>query len=760
MVLNSPEGKGEKEKKKRKPILKYLRDIVQSSYTRYERKKKENPKKNLWKASREIIIGPPCQHLAQEYDEHKGYRLRLKARQPGQPTRWATQDSRHGGARTATSACESQTGVLDNTRSSGGTRSNQKKWRRNPVLIVRSPSAAFLSVLLASPLNIDTAFLEAHAGLRRQPSSSLRGRRHSCHGAAATAVAATWTYPELVSGCRYWGPSHWQSSLLLAAKWKPVARIVSGQENLSAMFCRASARTGGEGGGVDVVLLSGGSREFLPHPDDIMRPPTRARRKGYVIPVAGRQRMEDEHDDGHEARGSEERQQDKRNVVGVVEDGEGEEFPDLVEELQEGLDATLSWESSAATVGDEMELIEVLEETAYERWLDFLEVLTLRLPPPFDDSWTSLQWLALQALEGNLDMANDLAQQRERRTALVGRTPGTATTIPRPDWTELIRRLQIRITLLTADAADAAEQARRRYPAQQVYPRPPPRPPLPPADNVDDDHQRSLDRVSYLGGVLLPVSIVSSVLSMNADFEPGQPLFWVFWAAAAPLVLLTVLIIYADKLRGAEVWEEVTPSDDDGREDEKGRNKRKKKEEKKKKKKKKKKKGKTEANEQNQYHHHHHQQQQQQPSSSPSASSMEESTLPPKTPLHSRPEVRSELVGNIVTGLEGNAVVVDEEVSSRPPAPASRPPLQSEDVTYNAGDVIINMDDHHYSALPPDKPRRPHMYRKKQLGWAGAAKCILTRQKPHRVKDGPPVEGRWRETRDESREGLLLKSKL
>lgn len=60
-----------------------------------------------------------------------------------------------------------------------------------------------------------------------------------------------------------------------------------------------------------------------------------------------------------------------------------------------------------------------------------------------------------------------------------------------------------------------------------------------------------------MGGVLLPLSIVSSILSMSDPFNPGGSQFFVFWAVSIPLVFITILIIYADSIRKAEVWIEV-----------------------------------------------------------------------------------------------------------------------------------------------------------------------------------------------------------
>ncbi|KAI1747867.1 hypothetical protein F4782DRAFT_519656 [Xylaria castorea] len=73
-----------------------------------------------------------------------------------------------------------------------------------------------------------------------------------------------------------------------------------------------------------------------------------------------------------------------------------------------------------------------------------------------------------------------------------------------------------------------------------------------------DEGQRSLNRVAYLGGVLLPFSVVSGILAIEDPFGPGNPQFWIFWAVTVPLVLATLGVIYADSIRKAEVWIEVT----------------------------------------------------------------------------------------------------------------------------------------------------------------------------------------------------------
>lgn len=74
------------------------------------------------------------------------------------------------------------------------------------------------------------------------------------------------------------------------------------------------------------------------------------------------------------------------------------------------------------------------------------------------------------------------------------------------------------------------------------------------------ENQRALDRISYLGGILIPLPIISGILSMEDAYGPGGNKFFVFWAVSIPLALLTVMVIYADTIRTAEVWIE-TPAD-------------------------------------------------------------------------------------------------------------------------------------------------------------------------------------------------------
>jgi hypothetical protein len=72
-----------------------------------------------------------------------------------------------------------------------------------------------------------------------------------------------------------------------------------------------------------------------------------------------------------------------------------------------------------------------------------------------------------------------------------------------------------------------------------------------------DENQRALDRLSYLGGILIPLPLISGILSMGDVYGPGGSKFFIFWAVAIPLAGLTVLLVHADTIRKGEVWVEV-----------------------------------------------------------------------------------------------------------------------------------------------------------------------------------------------------------
>lgn len=79
-------------------------------------------------------------------------------------------------------------------------------------------------------------------------------------------------------------------------------------------------------------------------------------------------------------------------------------------------------------------------------------------------------------------------------------------------------------------------------------------PPTPGSQNdrlalaVKED-RRALNRLSYMGGVLLPFSIVAGVFSMAGEFTAGGSLFFVYWVLVVPGVVAALLAVYADTVR-------------------------------------------------------------------------------------------------------------------------------------------------------------------------------------------------------------------
>ncbi|KAF7957383.1 hypothetical protein EAE96_002968 [Botrytis aclada] len=66
---------------------------------------------------------------------------------------------------------------------------------------------------------------------------------------------------------------------------------------------------------------------------------------------------------------------------------------------------------------------------------------------------------------------------------------------------------------------------------------------------LDLETRQSINRVTYLGGVLLPFSIVAAIFSMGGNFQPGGNQFFIFWVIAIPVCMLTTVLIYADSIR-------------------------------------------------------------------------------------------------------------------------------------------------------------------------------------------------------------------
>lgn len=231
-------------------------------------------------------------------------------------------------------------------------------------------------------------------------------------------------------------------------------------------------------------------------------------------------------------------------------------------------------------------LRELLLDLAYDRWLELFEFLESPSHPVTDDTmafwWQVLQSLELNEEEGNSPCWRRLLDRAQRRISLLSlptikrpvplksasapmlpsspgspssrRSPGSprsaastpATLLTTPPVLQQPKN-EVREKAVTRFGIPSTAVRAARLRRALAY-----RPSA-------EENRRALDRISYMGGILIPLPIVSGILSMGEIFGPSGSRFWIFWAAAVPLSIMSVLIIYADAIRKAEVWVEVAP---------------------------------------------------------------------------------------------------------------------------------------------------------------------------------------------------------
>lgn len=437
------------------------------------------------------------------------------------------------------------------------------------LLTINKLQPDLLAVLLASPQGLDLEFLEIHAGLRRPPVlrsslSSNRRRLSSC------AIIATWTYPEIVTemtsapnrplrNTSLCPPPTARDAFRCPEQDIQLYKLNDTQHPLWAAFSHATLRVGGQ------VKVDGGKYQRMA---DVLLADSRFQghiqdehylrsARGHPFVSANRDRINVTQ---YEA-SDEENHAGTNEVLLSRRIGGGGKYPSFAKTLRE------SWEDATdfSVSADETAIVRMLavEETAYELWLDLFDVvqpqqLQQRSIASKRDETPSLAWHAMEALERNQAMSialRRIARAHKRQTVvMVDRD-----SISGPDWAALIRRLEMRVALLPVQSlASFAPPPPVTHVAPRVRASS-----LKIDDAVEEDDindttaQRALDRITYLGGILLPMSIVASILSMNDDFAPGSDLFWIFWVVAVPLTLGTVGFIYADKLRRVMVWQEV-----------------------------------------------------------------------------------------------------------------------------------------------------------------------------------------------------------
>ncbi|CAK7262635.1 hypothetical protein SEPCBS119000_000059 [Sporothrix epigloea] len=235
-------------------------------------------------------------------------------------------------------------------------------------------------------------------------------------------------------------------------------------------------------------------------------------------------------------------------------------------------------------------LADTLSGLAYDQWLDFTDTLS------FDRRDSRQSKLNKKLL---LDMAQRLEQNLEASRAYEKQAIDNhrAAIVTNPDdWRALLSRLQRIVTLLplqaqqTSVAATDMDTAKFRvadtsYNIHRVPPGGIRRLVAQPASETAVDlknggirrslarisnarHQTSisaksaehnaLKRITYMGGILLPFSIIAGVLSMSDPFGPGDRMFWVYWVITLPITALTLVIIYADEIRRSYIWKPLS----------------------------------------------------------------------------------------------------------------------------------------------------------------------------------------------------------
>ncbi|KAI5457350.1 hypothetical protein BGZ63DRAFT_494478 [Mariannaea sp. PMI_226] len=179
------------------------------------------------------------------------------------------------------------------------------------------------------------------------------------------------------------------------------------------------------------------------------------------------------------------------------------------------------------TLGDSQPLEGTISEIAYDLWLNTLGAL------PREGDSVEVLWALVRAIENNADVAKRV----ERRSQAFANAGVNAS----GDWIALTERLHRRMQLSAALSV-------RSWQKQQ-------------SEESHSNSSRILDRIAYLGGLLLPLTVVSGVLSIEGEYGPGGSAFWVFWLASALCSVFTILIIYADHLRTLDVWIEIAASE-------------------------------------------------------------------------------------------------------------------------------------------------------------------------------------------------------
>ncbi|OAA66435.1 major facilitator superfamily transporter [Niveomyces insectorum RCEF 264] len=289
-------------------------------------------------------------------------------------------------------------------------------------------------------------------------------------------------------------------------------------------------------------------------------------------------------------------------------------LPDALDDAAAAvLDGAVS-EGSTVAVATAAHLRSAVARLACDQWMDLFDALGSSSSPNRNNINKRLFWDMAQYLERNLAVARDEEKKNHRRRQCAplpqmhanehgasthprGRSPLPSSSAfedlaatTSEDWRALLSRLERLVALLplwqqqsphrinrtrrtawrsvgprtpfTVNRVVTSEfpEATARSPAADgiptsVAPSASPGSRLPgPSFSATPEGQDALSRVTYMGGILLPFSIVASILSIQEPFGPTNRLFWVFWVVTIPSTILSLIIIYADEIRSKYVW--------------------------------------------------------------------------------------------------------------------------------------------------------------------------------------------------------------
>lgn len=242
-------------------------------------------------------------------------------------------------------------------------------------------------------------------------------------------------------------------------------------------------------------------------------------------------------------------------LLGLAKDPHTWEAQPQQQRALQSIEESLYTSFEAADAAMEASIESTLLKTVYDHWLEVFEAL----PEPGSGSYNTgserLLWHMLQALEQNVQM-------------------GLCSGIKDTRWESLLRRLERTAHCMVRGIQTNREAQKQEDPVSQrdvgagrakamaetetVTGASSNQGDLPDWEQIN---KRSIDRIAYLGGIMLPLTVVSGILGIEGRYGPEGTQFWVFWVSAFVSSGICLFIIYLDQLRSLDIWFEVTAND-------------------------------------------------------------------------------------------------------------------------------------------------------------------------------------------------------